>query len=102
MSNQCPNSETPKGEAVRGDSFEFRHGPAESRDGQGTVGGLSSLAQTICPKCGRPSWAPYVMPVKGKYGQVYRYLVYRHPDGRRKTPRKHTVKLEGEAQPGGD
>lgn len=49
---------------------------------------------TICPKCGKPSWAPYTMKVTGKGGGVYRYRVYRHPDGRRKTPRKHTVKVE--------
>jgi hypothetical protein len=49
---------------------------------------------TICPKCGKPSWAPYTMKVVGKYGQTYSYLVYRHPDGWRATPRKHTVKIE--------
>ncbi|MGD0396594.1 MAG: hypothetical protein ABSB26_06760 [Nitrososphaerales archaeon] len=47
----------------------------------------------ICPKCGKSAWAFYVMSVTGKYGQVYRYKVYRHPDGRRKTPRQCTVRL---------
>ncbi len=51
-------------------------------------------ADCICPKCGKPTWAPYVMVVTKKYGQVYRYQVYRHPDGRRRTPRKCTVKAE--------
>gem|GEM_PF-4557923 len=32
------------------------------------------------------------MKVTGKYGQVYSYLVYRHPDGRRRTPKKCTIK----------
>lgn len=48
----------------------------------------------ICPKCHKPSWAPYVMEVVKKYGQVYRYQVYRHPDGRRHTPRKCTVRIQ--------
>jgi hypothetical protein len=48
---------------------------------------------TICPKCGKPAWAPYLMAVTKKYGQVYRYEVYRHPDGRRRTPRKCTVRV---------
>jgi hypothetical protein len=53
---------------------------------------------TVCPKCGKPSWAPYVMEVRKKYDRVYRYKVYRHPDGRRRTPRKCTWKiLEGQA-----
>lgn len=48
---------------------------------------------TVCPKCGKPAWAPYVMQVRGKYGQLYRYQVFRHPDGRRHTPVKHTKKI---------
>jgi len=48
----------------------------------------------ICPKCGKPSYSPYVMEVKTKYGQLYRYKVFRHPDGRRRTPRKCTVRIE--------
>ena len=51
------------------------------------------MSQTICPKCGKPAWAPYTMKVVGKYGQVYQYNVYRHPDGRRRTPKKCTVKV---------
>jgi hypothetical protein len=47
----------------------------------------------ICPKCGKPAWAPYLMAVTKKYGQVYQYKVYRHPDGRRRTPRKCTVRI---------
>jgi hypothetical protein len=34
------------------------------------------------------------MEVRGKYGAEYRYEVYRHPDGRRRTPKKHTVRIE--------
>lgn len=49
---------------------------------------------TVCEKCGKPSWAPYVMRVNKKYGQVYAYKVYRHPDGRRRTPRKCTVRTD--------
>ena len=51
-------------------------------------------ATTICPKCGKPAWAPYVMSVTKKYGQVYHYKVYRHPDRRRRSPRRCTVKVE--------
>ena len=47
----------------------------------------------VCPKCGKSAWAPYQMKVTGKYGQVYTYEVYRHPDGRRRTPRKCTLKV---------
>ena len=47
-----------------------------------------------CPKCHKPAWAPYVMEVTKKYGQVYHYQVFRHPDGRRRTPRKCTVRVE--------
>jgi hypothetical protein len=50
----------------------------------------------ICPKCGKAAWNPYEMEVRKKYGQVYRYKVYRHPDGRRRTPRKCTVRIEGQ------
>jgi hypothetical protein len=49
---------------------------------------------TICPKCGRPAWAPYVMSVTKKYGQVYHYNVYRHPDRRRRSPKRCTAKVE--------
>ena len=52
----------------------------------------------ICPKCHRASWAPYKMKVAKKYGQVYEYLVYRHPDGRRHTPKKCTVKVQEAGQ----
>ncbi len=34
------------------------------------------------------------MKVKGKYGQVYEYKVYRHVDRRRRTPRKCTVRID--------
>ena len=57
----------------------------------------------VCPKpgCHLPAWAPYLMTVKGKYGQVYTYQVYRHSlkvkprDGRNpaKTPQKCTIKV---------
>lgn len=59
------------------------------------LAGMSWISKglTICPKCGKPSWAPYIMEVVKKYGQVYRYKVYRHPDGRRRTPRKCTVRI---------
>lgn len=57
----------------------------------------------ICPKCQRAFWSPYRMTVKGK-GKLeivngepvlrpYVYLVFRHPDGRRHTPRKCTVRV---------
>jgi len=45
-----------------------------------------------CPKCGRKAWRPYLMTVVRKENERYTYKVYRHPDGRRKTPRKCTVK----------
>jgi hypothetical protein len=32
------------------------------------------------------------MEVRKEDGRVYAYLVYRHPEGGRKTPRKCTVK----------
>ena len=61
-----------------------------------------STAPAVCPKCGLPAWAPYRMTVKGKYGAVYTYEVYRHSlkvkprDGRNsaRTPRKCTVKVD--------
>ena len=52
----------------------------------------------ICPKCGKPAWAPYVMKVVGKYGATYEYQIYRHPDGRRRTPKKHTVRVAANAR----
>ena len=57
------------------------------------AGQVSREEAVICPKCGKPAWTPYVMQVAKKYGQVYAYRVYRHPDGRRRTPRKRTVKV---------
>ena len=53
--------------------------------------------ETICPKCHKPSWKPYVMKTTNFYGTEYRYLVYRHPDGRRRTPRRCTVGEEESA-----
>jgi hypothetical protein len=35
------------------------------------------------------------MKAVGKYGQVYRYEVYRHPDGRRRNRKKCTVRYVG-------
>ena len=61
---------------------------------------MSLEAPTICPKCSKPAWAPYVMVVTGKYGQKYYYQVFRHPDGRRRTPRKHTVKVPAPTESG--
>lgn len=55
--------------------------------------GLTPKPITVCPKCHKAAWRPYLMRVRGKYGATYSYLVYRHPDGRRHTPRKHTVKI---------
>jgi hypothetical protein len=52
----------------------------------------------ICPKCGKPAWAPYIMRVTGKYGATYEYQIYRHPDGRRRTPKKHTVRVAANAR----
>ena len=40
------------------------------------------------------------MKAVGKYGQVYRYRVYRHPDGRRRTPKRCTVKYVEDATEG--
>ena len=59
----------------------------------GMVMKQSSPKLIICPKCGKPAWAPYLMTVTKKYGQVYSYQVYRHPDGRRRTPRKCTIRV---------
>lgn len=90
----CPNSDAPKVPAGHGGSFEFRQGAAERGDRQVTVERPVAAAQTVCPRCGKPSWAPYVMKVVGKYGRVYEYLVFRHPDGRRRTPKKCTWKVQ--------
>ena len=62
--------------------------------GQPRVCGPMEAGALICPKCGRPSWAPYRMRIVGKYGAVYEYEVFRHPDGRRRTPKKCTVRIE--------
>jgi hypothetical protein len=55
---------------------------------------MSGEETLLCPKCGRPAWAPYRMKVMKKYGKVYTYQVFRHPDGRRHTPRKCTVRVQ--------
>ncbi len=63
--------------------------------------GTAERRPVNCLKCGKSTWAPYEMRIRGKYGQVYLYQVYRHPDGRRRTPRKCTVKtgaVEGSAK----
>jgi hypothetical protein len=43
---------------------------------------------TICPKCGKKAWKPYKFVIKGKSGKNYAYLVYRHNEKKRHTPRK--------------
>ncbi len=43
---------------------------------------------TICPKCGKKAWKPYKFVIKGKSGKNYTYLVYRHNEKKRHTPRK--------------
>jgi hypothetical protein len=53
-------------------------------------------AKTICPKCKKESWKPYIMKTRNFYGTPYEYMVYRHPDGRRRTPRKCTVRIVGQ------
>jgi hypothetical protein len=55
---------------------------------------VRSERPVICPKCHRAAWAPYKMQVTKKYGQTYVYLVFRHPDGRRHTPRKCTIRVQ--------
>lgn len=54
---------------------------------------LEPPRKIVCPKCGKESWTPYRAKVKNFYGTTYAYLVYRHPDGRRRTPRKCTVRI---------
>jgi hypothetical protein len=44
------------------------------------------LAGHDLPEVQQAQLGPHVTQVEGKYGQVYRYQVYRHPDGRRRTP----------------
>ncbi|MDG6905251.1 MAG: hypothetical protein JRN20_05635 [Nitrososphaerota archaeon] len=43
---------------------------------------------TTCPKCGKKAWKPYKFVIKGKSGKNYTYLVYRHNEKKRHTPRK--------------
>jgi hypothetical protein len=43
---------------------------------------------TICPKCGKKAWKPYKFVIRGKSGKNYTYLVYRHNEKKRHTPRK--------------
>lgn len=43
---------------------------------------------TICPKCHKKAWKPYRFVIKGKSGKNYTYLVYRHNEKKRHTPRK--------------
>ncbi len=43
---------------------------------------------TICPKCHKKAWKPYKFVIKGKSGKNYTYLVYRHNEKKRHTPRK--------------
>jgi len=56
---------------------------------------------TICPKCGKKAWKPYKFVIKGKSGKNYTYLVYRHNEKKRHTPRKCYVaqKKTGKAAP---
>lgn len=43
---------------------------------------------TICPKCGKRAWRPYRFMIRGSSGRKYTYLVYRHKEKGRHTPRK--------------
>ncbi len=43
---------------------------------------------TICPRCGKKAWKPYKFVLKGNSGKNYTYLVYRHNEKKRHTPRK--------------
>lgn len=57
--------------------------------------GWWKIEPTVCPKCHEPAWTPYQSKVTRKYGEVYSYLVYRHPSGSGKSPRKCTVQVRG-------
>jgi hypothetical protein len=50
---------------------------------------------TTCPRCGKQAWKPYKFVIKGKSGRSYTYLVYRHNEKKRHTPRKCYVALKG-------
>lgn len=52
---------------------------------------------TICPKCHKRAWKPYRFVIKGKSGKNYAYLVYRHNEKKRHTPRKCYVAIKGAA-----
>ena len=53
---------------------------------------------TICPKCHKRAWKPYRFVIKGKSGKNYAYLVYRHNEKKRHTPRKCYVAIKGQAR----
>ncbi len=55
---------------------------------------------TTCPKCGKKAWKPYKFVIKGKSGKNYTYLVYRHNEKKRHTPRKCYV-AQKKAKPKG-
>ncbi len=49
---------------------------------------------TTCPKCHKRAWKPYKFVIKGKGGRSYAYLVYRHNEKKRHTPRKCYVAIK--------
>ena len=56
---------------------------------------------TICPKCGKKAWRPYKFVIKGNGGRNYTYLVYRHNEKKRHTPRKCYVAQRPSRKAGG-
>jgi hypothetical protein len=43
---------------------------------------------TVCPRCRKKAWKPYKFVIKGKSGKKFTYMVYRHNEKGRHTPRK--------------
>ena len=54
---------------------------------------------TTCPKCHKRAWKPYKFVIKGKGGRSYAYLVYRHNEKKRHTPRKCYVAIKTKKAP---
>ena len=54
---------------------------------------------TKCPKCNKLAWKPYRQNIKSNDGKTYSYLVYRHNERTRRTPRKCYSRIELENTP---
>ena len=84
--NLVPKLRAPQTSSWKGGSFEFGHYVAERETLALSVKTTNPtpkprfyLSTEICPKCKKSAWAPYLMEVTKKYGQVYRYKVFPAP-----------------------